>query len=245
MTGALLLPSAPPSGPSEANGWAGATPIPPEQHFVFHSLTWERFQQFCQTFPDTHFRLTYDRGRLEILATTALHARLNRLLLSLLLILTEELNVPRWSGGDMTCGREDLGRALQPDDCFYLANEPRVRGLSFPADPPPDLAIEIEVSQTVLDRLAVLAALGVPEVWRFDGQQLRVLRLQGDATYAEMERSQFFPQMPLQELVDSVRERQGTIEEGRVMKDLRAWVRQRMAANWQPATGPGPGAAAP
>ncbi len=216
---------------------APSLPTDPVQHFLFDGMTWHDFQLFCSALPERHFRLAYDQGRLEIMATGLFHGWLSRLLCYVILVLTEELNLPRRSCGDMTCDREDLDRALQPDECFYLTNSHRVLGkrtLSFDIDPPPDLAVEIEMTQTILDRLAILAALGVPEVWRFNGERLRILRLQA-GSYVEVERSRFFPQVPLQELVDYLRQRLDTTEETKLIMEFRSWVRQRIAANWQPA----------
>ena len=63
------------------------------------------------------------------------------------------------------------GRGLQPDQTYYLAHEPLVRGKDTydpKTDPPPDLAIEVDVTNTSVPRLPVFAKIGIPEAWRLD-----------------------------------------------------------------------------
>ena len=92
-------------------------------------------------------------------------------------ILAEELEIPYDAGGSTTHKREDLAKGLEPDQCYYIRNEPLIRGrmeLDLTHDPPPDLAIEIDISRSSVTRLGIYAALGVPEVWRYDGEALQV-----------------------------------------------------------------------
>ena len=114
------------------------------------------------------------------MTTSQEHEEFGYLLGRVVDILTEELDLPCKCVGRMTWRREVLDRGLEADDCFYLANAPLVRGkkLDLSVDPPPDLAIEVEISRSALDRMGIYAALRVPEIWRYDGETLRVERLQ-------------------------------------------------------------------
>jgi Uma2 family endonuclease len=117
--------------------------------------------------------------------------------------MTLELNIPIQPGGSMTFKNELLERGLEPDDCYWIANEPWMRkktDFDILRDPPPDLAIEIEVTRSALDRLGIYAALRIPEVWRFDGKKLRVCILGANGKYKEKQTSKAFPYLPLQEL---------------------------------------------
>ena len=86
-------------------------------------------------------------------------------------IITEELGIEIASLGSCTWSREDLRKGLEPDECYYIQNEAAVRGketITLSVDPPPDLAIEVDSTSSSLDRMGIYAALGVPEVWRYD-----------------------------------------------------------------------------
>src|SRR5437870_8588224 len=114
------------------------------------------------------------------MAPTFNHERCKRKVGRVIETLAEETNRPIVSGGSTTFRREDLERGLEPDDCFYLANVAAILGkeeIDLRFDPPPDLALEIEISRSSLDRMSIYAALGVPELWRFNGQHLQVFIL--------------------------------------------------------------------
>lgn len=67
--------------------------------------------------------------------------------------------------------------------------------IDLTVDPPPDLAVEVEISRGLLDKFAVYTALRIPEIWRYDGDALRVFRLQSDGGYAESNQSLNLPQL--------------------------------------------------
>jgi Uma2 family endonuclease len=122
---------------------------------------------------------------------------------SLITLMTFELKIAFKHGGSMTFRRADLRRGLEPDVCYWIASEPDLRGkreIDLTTDPPPDLAIEIDISPSRLDRPKIYAALRIPELWRYDGEVLHVELLHSDGTYHPSETSASFPFLPVQEL---------------------------------------------
>ena len=209
---------------------------PAEQRFVFRGIDWAAYRRLADALDEQHVRLTYDGENLELMTVSRLHDKLSRLIARLLAALTEELDVPFDSAGSLTLDRADLSRALEPDECFYLDHEPLVRNkdeIDLAIDPPPDLAVEVDVSRSSLNRMTIYASLGVPEVWRLDVARLRVYRLGSDGTYAEVERSQYFPFLPPSEVVTFLN-RRTEMDETRLVKTFRGWVREQMARGWQP-----------
>ena len=60
--------------------------------------------------------------------------------------MAEELGVDVYDLGSTTFEREDLERGFEPDSCFYIQNEERIRGkdrINLEVDPLPDLVIEM------------------------------------------------------------------------------------------------------
>ena len=98
-------------------------------------------------------------------------------------------------------------------------------------DPPPDLVIEVEVARSALNRLEIYAALGAPEVWRFDGERLHVHLLGEGGTYAESERSKAFPFLRPAELVRFVEQRKA-LGEVTLLRAFREWVAEQQASGW-------------
>ncbi len=143
--------------------------------------------------------------------------------------LTEESNLEVRSLGSLTCKREDLARGLEPDQCYYIQNERIVRELEqidLNQDPPPDLAIEIDITSSSINRLDLYAALGVPEVWRYEGQKLTIYQLEGKI-YQECDRSPTFPILPPDEVVRFLELRK-SVGENSMIRSFREWVRSQL-----------------
>jgi len=199
-----------------------------EQRLVLYNVDWQMYDRLLREFEGRHLKLNYDRGRLEIMTTSPQHERLKKLLARLLEILTLELDIPIVGFGNFTCRREDLERGLEPDECWYVEHESQMRGreeVELGVDPPPDIVLEIEVSRSVIDRLGLLAALGVPEVWCCDGSRLRVLVLGPDGKYTESPVSPSFPSIPLAGFADHLQQR-GATDETTIVRSFQMWVRK-------------------
>jgi Uma2 family endonuclease len=146
-------------------------------------------------------RLTYDRGTLELMTPLSIHERYKMLLGRMIDVMTMGWGVRVVALGS-TFRREDARRGLGPDQCYYLANVGGVADWSrvdLDVDPPPDLAVEIDVTSDSSHRMDVYAGLKIPEVWRFDGERLQVLRLDGES-YQAVGASLSLPLAPIGEI---------------------------------------------
>lgn len=207
-----------------------AVSIPEEQRFLLRGVDWDTYRKISEALTGRHVRLTYSRGTLEFMTISPLHAILSRLLFQLIVVLAEEMKLPRRSCGDMTCDRAGLERGLEPDECFYLANEPLVRNkeqIDLDNDPPPDLAVEVDISRSSRTRMNVYGALGVPEVWRYEGETLIIHQLQSGGQYAPAERSRYFPFLSGSDVVRFLKQRT-QLDEDSLVRSFREWVRERI-----------------
>jgi Uma2 family endonuclease len=128
-------------------------------------------------------RMNYDQGVLEILSPIFVeHELYDRLLAFVVETLADTMGLEYRSTGAATFKREDLQRGFEPDSSYYPQNEPRVRGklhFDFSVDPPPDLAVEIDIAHTSTGKLGLYAAMGVPEVWIYNGRQVSMFVFRG------------------------------------------------------------------
>jgi len=180
-------------------------------------------------------RLTYDQGDLEIVPTSHRHERWKTLVGRMIEAMTEELGIPIHGAGSMTFRRRNLKKGLEPDECYWIQNERAMRARSEydpDVDPPPDLAIEVEISRNVLNRLAVYSALEIPEVWRYDGRTIRVLLRDKQGEYQETKSSKSLPLVPVAELARFL-ELGRTLGETQVSRQFRAWVREQQVGGWR------------
>lgn len=145
---------------------------------ILENISWHTYQALLADFERSPaIRLTYDRGTLEIRMPLDVHESYKKLIGRLIEAATEELGLEVRSLGSRTCHREDLTNGLEPDQCYYIENEPMVRGIEqidLNQLPPPDLAVEIDITSSSLDRFEIYKNLGVPEIWRFDGEHLTI-----------------------------------------------------------------------
>ena len=163
-------------------------------------ISWETYVALRNEPSNLHVRMTFDQGRLDLMSTSSTHEQLAYLLGRLIDAWTEERDVDVRSCRCTTFQREDLQKGLEPDNCYYIAHESEIRGrkIDLTIDPPPDLAIEVDVTSSSVGRLPVYAALGVPDVWRWSKSELQVLELRPDGQYQRIATSGSLPGFPLQ-----------------------------------------------
>ncbi len=199
----------------------------PETRIVIPNIAWEIFEALAAS-DCAGTRFAYDQGLLEIMSPSIEHEWLHRLLGRMIDTLTEELNIAMLSSGSTTLNLQLKKRGLEPDESYYLANESRMRGkreLDLAVDPPPDLAIEVDLSRSSISKLAIYADLGVRELWFYDGEKLRVYCLQGDE-YVQQGVSPAFPFLDLKE-VERFLQRFEPAGETAWIRSFRAWIREQ------------------
>ncbi len=199
-----------------------------ENRVVIRGVGWQGYQTLLSLVGNQQIRLTYDRGDVELMSPLSRHERNKSRLGRMVEILTEELDIPVICMGSTTLNREDLDRGLEADESFYLKNFSLISDvdhLDMNVDPPPDLAIEIEIARSVLNRLGIYGALGVPEIWRFDGRTLRILERQRDGSYREIPGSKALPWISIEEIARFV-QLEETRDDTRWARTFRAWVRE-------------------
>jgi Uma2 family endonuclease len=201
------------------------------QRFLLRNVGWDGYEALLRIVGDQPVRLTYDRGDLELMSPPPKHERKKSLLGQFVRALARELQIPVMPVGSTTWKREDLDRGLEADESFYLGDLERLADpdlIDLTVDPPPDLAIEIEITQSALSRISIYAALCVPELWRYDGQTLKVMIRQKDGTYRQSEQSLAFPGFRIDAIADFAN-RESIRDENAILDQFTAWVRDEIA----------------
>jgi len=162
------------------------------------------------------------------MAPSPAHGRYGYIIARIIDAWSEELDIPIVFLGDMTCQRKDIEKGFEPDHCFYVQNEPRMwqkLEVDLEVDPPPDLAIEIDMSRSSMKKItSIYAAFGVPEIWRFDGHRLQAHELV-EGVYQPRGSSLCFPELPM-EKVEELARRVGQVRERALIRGFRRWVRE-------------------
>ncbi|MGD0897773.1 MAG: Uma2 family endonuclease [Thermoguttaceae bacterium] len=199
---------------------------------VLHGIPWATYVALRDMPDNWNLRMTYDRGELQIMSPSPLHEGLAALLGTLIEIWAMEIDIPLRSCRTMTIRRSAIERGFEPDNCYYVQNEPRVwdkTELDFNVDPPPDLAMEVEVSRDSAGKMPIYASFGIPELWRFNGRRLQVYELAGDGGYVARDASvclSGFPIARAQEILLQM----GSVRQTTLVRSFRDWVRKNVAS---------------
>lgn len=211
-------------------GQTGA-PATTNRSLVLYSIDWRTYSRLILAFAEKPgVRLTYDRGELEIMAPLLVHEDDGRFLARAVMIMTEELGLPFHPGGSVTLRRRRRQRGIEADECFWIANAPLMAGrrrLDLRTDPPPDLALEIDVTNSSLDRMAIYASLVVPEVWRLEGDVLTFHHLTS-GQYHTANESRSFPRLKPTDLIPFVLQARLAPDHNVTARAFRQWVRQNL-----------------
>jgi Uma2 family endonuclease len=210
----------------------------PDHRVVIRGVGWPFYEQVVDSIPEgANLHVDYDGKDLEIMSVSPIHDVVKKTLARFVEFTADELDVPCTGLGQTTWKRPEVVRGLEADDCYYftaeklaVADQAILRWSKDVAEyPNPDLAIEVDVSPSQIDRQAIDASLRVAEVWRFDGERQRIVieRLSGNGTYQTVDVSEFLP-------VRSDEIGRWVLEEDRSAgsrwgQRLRAWVRDEVA----------------
>lgn len=181
-------------------------------------------------------RLAYNRGDLEIMSPGPIHEGDSYGFDKLIAITTEEARIACKPYGSTTWKRDEMEKGLEADECYYFTAEKlalaavaaRRQSNSSSDYPFPDLAIEVDMRRPALNRAEIYVALGVPEVWSFDDEKLRIDHLGDDGTYHEVAQSRFIP-LRSEDIVQWVLRYEQTEDMTAWTIELRAWVRAELA----------------
>ena len=204
--------------------------VPPGNKVLLRDVKWEEFEDILEDLgEDRSTRIAYEGRTLEIMTPLPEHETGKVLIGDLVKTLMQELDIDYWPLRSTTFKNELMQQGIEPDDCFYIENEAKVRGkkrIDLSVDPPPDLALEIDVTSRT--HPSIYEALGVPELWRFEKGKLKIYLLE-DGKYVESQKSKNFPNLPLIEAIPEYLERCSTVGVNKTLNGFRSWVRQQIS----------------
>jgi Uma2 family endonuclease len=200
------------------------------QRIYLHDVSWKEFEQVLLELGEKRVtKIAYHTGELEIRMPLPEHERIKVLISNFLVVLLEELDLPWESLGASTFKNSNMNAGIEPDDCFYLKNCQTMIGkkrLDLNIDPPPDLAIEIDLTSPT--QIGAYEKLGVPEIWRYRQGKLAIFVL-AEEHYIESPTSSLFPDLPIIKGISSILARSDRILMSEARKEFRQWVKQNLA----------------
>jgi Uma2 family endonuclease len=200
--------------------------VPVGHQLLIKDISWSTYKNILAELGESRSsRISYSQGILEIMAPLPEHEVAKVIIGDLVKALLEELDIEFWSLGSTTFDKEKMDAGVEPDDCFYIQNEAAVRGkdrIDLTVDPPPDLAIEIDITSRT--RFNNYEVLGVPELWRWNGTKLEI-NMMINGKYVASTTSAIFPNLPIAQAIPEYLMRSKTDGRNAAMKAFRACVR--------------------
>jgi Uma2 family endonuclease len=201
-----------------------------EQRTLLENISWQTFETLLKEIGGRRgYRIAYDNGMLEIMSPLYEHENPKIRSDRFIFILSEELGIEIKSAGSMTLKRERAKKGIEPDNCYYIQSEPAVRDreeLDLETAPPPDLAIEIDITSSSINKFAIYSALGVPELWLYNGRVLKFYQLV-ETEYIERDFSIAFPFVSVAEMAGFFTRTQA-MGEMALLKSFRTWVKEKI-----------------
>jgi Uma2 family endonuclease len=198
---------------------------------LLHNIDWRTYLRLLRAFAERPgVRLAYDDGDIEIMSPLLYHDDNSRFLFQLVVVLTEELGKPIRFGGSTTLKRRLKRKGIEADECFWIDNAPKMAGkkrLNLRKDPPPDLAIEIDVSRSSINRFGIYAGIRVPEIWRYERGNLVFYWLNEAGAYENAQTSRSFPGLRPADLLPFLLKAHEASDENAVIREFRDWVRSQ------------------
>jgi Uma2 family endonuclease len=199
-----------------------------EKRVTFYNLSWQSYEQILTALGNNRAaRLTYYKGTLEIVSPLEEHESASDRIGILIHILTEEMNLNVKSMASTTLNKPELKVGAEPDKCYYIQNEPAVRGrvVNLALDPPPDLVLEVDITHTDINKNQLYQEMKVPEFWRYNGKVLSIYLL-NENQYQESETSPSFPLLTKSKIYEFLAQcnSQG---ETQTKRSFRTWLREQ------------------
>jgi Uma2 family endonuclease len=158
--------------------------LPTDGALIQHGFTWDEYEELLHVLGDSSgVRVSYNDGTLQIMSPSQKHEKCARLIERLVGALSLRLRIRVLSYGSSTVKKQREQKGVEPDACFYVQNATLVgtkEEIDFNVDPPPDVAVEIDFHHQSLSKFPIYATLGVPEIWRHDGDSLTIYHLRDE-----------------------------------------------------------------
>ncbi|MBV8885754.1 MAG: Uma2 family endonuclease [Chroococcidiopsidaceae cyanobacterium CP_BM_RX_35] len=204
--------------------------VPPGQRVLLQDVSWEEFEAILEELGDRcSVRVAYYDKTLEVMTPLPEHEYFKEAIGDAIKDIAETLELDYESYGSTTWRRQTKQAGLEANNCFYFQNEAIVRGrldINLAQDPPPDLALEVDLTNKLLERFSIYARLAVPELWCYEDGKLKICHLQGEQ-YVKVDRSSVFPELDVRALPQLIDENRSA---GRLAlrRSVRAWVREQV-----------------
>ncbi|HEU4389465.1 MAG TPA: Uma2 family endonuclease [Blastocatellia bacterium] len=185
--------------------------MPKDTVVLFHNATWNDYEELiAQVGEAAGLRISFNDGTLKVMTLSHKHEQLVRFIDGLVSTVRLRLSINILFFGSATRRTRKKKKGVEPDGSFYVQTASVIGNridLDMEVDPPPDVVVEVDINHDSRDNYPIYAAFGVPEIWRYDGEELTIYLLQ-ETDYVRTETSLALPMLDCRVLTDYLRRMQ-------------------------------------
>ncbi|MCP6762833.1 MAG: Uma2 family endonuclease [Fischerella sp. CENA71] len=171
----------------------------PEERFITSNVSWEVYEALLVKLEDnSHYRVTYLDGILEIVSPSIRHENIKKRLAILIERYLYQKRIRFSPMGSSTIKKQFKQAGVEPDECYSIGEKKNI----------PDLAVEVIVTSGSIDKLKIYQRLGVTEVWFWESNRLKLYHLREETPsefletygYEKIKRSELLPELNIDRL---------------------------------------------
>lgn len=203
--------------------------LTPQNPLVLFGVSWADYEKISEEFGESSpFHIIFNKGILTVIPVTDIHEFLTTLLHDFIRFtgLSLKLNVTATGKATMRSKRNVI--AAEPDASYFVKKAAQHRIKNYVPNEielAPDIVVEIDVHHPSDDKFEIYAEFGVPEFWQYDGEQLKIFKLDEDSEYKQIERSEQLSVLTGAVLTEFLR-RGLNEEQFRVLTDFQNWLQK-------------------
>lgn len=202
--------------------------LPPDSRLILQNQSWDVYEKLGEAVGEASgLRISFaPPGTLEIMTLSTEHESLAEMIGRFVDRISIGKNIDILFFGSATIKKSRRIAGSEPDACFYIQNAQKIGEkikVDFSIDPPPDVVAEIDWKHDSFYKFPIYAALGVPEIWRYDGQKATFYKLETGEKYVEIEQSVALPILTAKVLGDFLN-RNGKDAQPQILRDFQNWL---------------------
>ncbi len=195
----------------------------------FVGIDWQTYEDIsAELGASSPLQITYNKGVLTIMPITEIHEFLTGFLHDLIRFsgLSLRINVIDTGKATMRSKRRNYG--VEPDLSYFVSKADIHQIKNYVPNEielAPDIVGEIDIYHPSDDKFEIYAEFGVSEFWQYNGEKLKIFKLQADGKYKEIERSEELPILTSAVLTEFLKRGQ-TEQQFTVLSDFQNWLQE-------------------
>ena len=195
----------------------------------FVGIDWQTYEDIsAELGASSPIQLTYNKGVLTIMPITELHEFLTGFLHDLIRFAGLSLRINVIDTGKATIRSKRRNYGVEPDLSYFVSKADIHQMKNYVPNEielAPDIVGEIDIYHPSDDKFEIYAEFGVSEFWQYNGEKLKIFKLQADGKYAEIERSEELPILTSEILTEFLKRGQ-TEQQFTVLSDFQNWLQE-------------------